>query len=301
MHQAAGCARLQEQRRAAEGHACERVLVCVLAQTRGHRVTWPNYKSHFLDNLCPGSPEIVDLALAVAQEANTTGNGFYAHARYVWTYPEVDDWGAAFDDIQRRSNCSGDWRKLLQLGDQWLGGIRDERHQHPGSAAILLFFRWLLLHNLAAGGLLSRYDRFIVTRSDYFYGVLHPPLRVLPPQHIWIPDGEGWSGVTDRHIVIPRAHVAAVLSLPTDMVCDSEALLESMAHKSNWNLEQVIKFQLERKGLWPLTRFYPYVPFTTREPDEASRWFGGAYVEEAGMVIKYQSEYERYVAGAMPG
>jgi hypothetical protein len=117
------------------------VLVSILAQTRGHQLTWERHKAHFLDNLCPNHPENVDLALCVGEELNTTANPFYAHAKYVWTYPEVDDWGDAYDDVKRQLGSNKDWRVLLRLGDQWLGGIKDPQHQHPGSAGILIFFR----------------------------------------------------------------------------------------------------------------------------------------------------------------
>ena len=34
------------------------------------------------------------------------------------------------------------WREFLKIKDQFLGGIKDSHYQHPGSAGILLFFRW---------------------------------------------------------------------------------------------------------------------------------------------------------------
>ena len=43
------------------------------------------------------------------------------------------------------------------------------RAAHPGSAGILLFFRFLLLHNLRASGALTQYTHFVITRSDHYY------------------------------------------------------------------------------------------------------------------------------------
>jgi hypothetical protein len=40
------------------------------------------------------------------------------------------------------------WREFLKVKDQFLGGINDSHNQHPGSAGILIFFRWFLLKNL---------------------------------------------------------------------------------------------------------------------------------------------------------
>lgn len=37
------------------------------------------------------------------------------------------------------------WREFLKIKDQFLGGIKDEYNQHPGSAGILIFFRWFFV------------------------------------------------------------------------------------------------------------------------------------------------------------
>ena len=66
------------------------------------------------------------------------------------------------------------WREFLKIKDQFLGGIKDKNHQHSGSAGILIFFRWYLLKNLIDNDLINKYDRFIITRSDYIYQLPHP-------------------------------------------------------------------------------------------------------------------------------
>jgi len=45
-------------------------------------------------------------------------------------------------------------------------------------------------------GLLERYDRFVITRSDFIWDCPHPPLSVLSPDAIWFPDGEYGGGLT---------------------------------------------------------------------------------------------------------
>ena len=37
------------------------------------------------------------------------------------------------------------WREFLKIKDQFLGGIKDNYNQHPGSAGILIFFRWFFI------------------------------------------------------------------------------------------------------------------------------------------------------------
>lgn len=58
-------------------------------------------------------------------------------------------------------------------------------------------------------------------------------------------------------------------------------------------VDAVIKWNLRRKKVWDITRFFPYVPYTTRDVDEGTRWRGGEWNAEAGRVVKYPSEYER--------
>jgi hypothetical protein len=40
------------------------------------------------------------------------------------------------------------WREFLKIKDQFFGGVIDKHNQHPGSAGILIFFRWFLLKSL---------------------------------------------------------------------------------------------------------------------------------------------------------
>ena len=273
------------------------MLVVILAQTRAHALTWDNLKAHLLDNLCPCQPENVDLALCIAKEANTSTNPFHARAKFVWTYAEVSDWGEAYDDAQRQLGCDADWRLLMRVRDQWLGGIKDSTFEQRGSAAILIFFRWLLIKNLQEQGLFASYDRIVVTRSDYYHRMLHPPLAVLPSDRIWIPDGEKYHGVTDRHIIVPTNLAAEALDMLTDMLCNSEALYANMSafRNPNWNLEQFIKYHLIRKGLFPRVSFFPYVMYTVRLPSDDTRWKAqGEYIPEAGMIVKYGSEFTEY-------
>ena len=80
--------------------------------------------------------------------------------------------------------------KVTKIKDQFLGGIKDQHNQHPGSAGILIFFRWYLLHNLVKSDIVSEYDRFVITRSDFIYQLPHPKMDILDPNLIWIPNSE---------------------------------------------------------------------------------------------------------------
>ena len=105
----------------------ERVLVCLLASTRGHELAFPSFKRQVLDELG------ADLALAVAIDENYDySNRYWQHAKYRWAAPDFRDYGEAFDWVQSRlcrqhNLAPPDWRVILQVKGIWQGGIRYDR------------------------------------------------------------------------------------------------------------------------------------------------------------------------------
>ena len=270
----------------------ERVLVIVLAETRAHELTFERFKHNLLD-VVDG-----DLALCVANnEREETDNPFYKHARYTWIYNEPEDWGDAFDEACAEEKGDPNWRKILQIKDQWLGGIKG-KEEHPGSAGILLYFRWFLKQQLEREQLVKKYDRFIITRSDFMHQAPHVLLTRLNPSYIWIPEGEFYGGYTDRHIVLSAEHVLEVLSIADDLVKNPDRLINEMQDVSCWNLERFIKFSFKRRGISSLVRYFPYTMFSVRAPNGATRWSKGKYSDELGFFIKYKGEYKRAIVAA---
>jgi hypothetical protein len=266
----------------------ESVLVIVLAETRTHQHTFELFRKNVLDIFQ------ADLCLCVADnEREDTSNPFYRHARHVWRYPEPEDWGDAFDEAQRQSGLTGDWRVLLNIKDQWLGGVRGAG-QHPGSAGILLFFRWFLKERLQTTGVIAQYDRFIVTRSDFVHRIPHAPLALLDPDYIWIPFGEDYNGYTDRHIIASQQDILRVLSITNAILCEPEQLAAEMQPFAHWNLERFIKFSFARQGLINRVKRYPYTMYAVRSADGHTRWSEGKFDERLGYFIKYPGEFRRY-------
>lgn len=266
----------------------ESVLVIVLAETRAHEFTFDLIKENLLDVMN------ADLALCVANnEREDPSNPFYRHAKYVWTYDEPDDWGDAFDDISENPGSENDWRKLLEVKDQWLGGIKG-KEEHPGSAGILIFFRLFLKKSIMESNALEEYDRFVITRSDFIHKVPHVPLSLLSPRYIWVPKGEDYGGYTDRHIVVHQKDLLKVLSIGERILTEPEKLYSEMIHYKRWNLEQFIRFCFNSLGIQHKIRRFPYTMYSIRPPGGHTRWVKGKYSEELGYYIKYPTEYRRY-------
>jgi hypothetical protein len=163
-------------------------LVCVMAESRAHSLTWKKFRANLLDHLK------ADLAVCIeTPETYDYSNPFWTHAKFRWTTIPYKDWGDAFDLAQKDLGSSEDWRVLLKVGNQWLGGVRGDG-SHPGRTGILLYFRLFLLRCLKSEDIFSKYKRIVVTRSDFIWDVPHPALEYLEPEAIWIPNGEGYGG-----------------------------------------------------------------------------------------------------------
>ena len=148
-----------------------------------------------------------DLALALLiDEKYDYANPFWQHAKYRWTAPDFRDVGDAFDVAQRwlcqQHNLEApDWRLMLQLKGIWQGKIRSSDPQ-PSASSVRPFCCWLLLNGLKQDDIVDRYDRFVITRSDFVWSCPHPPLSILDRDAIWLPDGENYDGVVDRHLIV---------------------------------------------------------------------------------------------------
>ena len=241
----------------------------------------------------------LDADLAVALTVNEDydrGNPYWQHARYRWTAPDPADYGELFDAAQARL-CEEQglkppqWRELLAIRGTWAGGVHSES-PHPSASAVLVYSRWLLLRGLRQEGLLDRYDRFLITRSDFQWICPHPPLSMLDARHIWVPDNHHWSGVNDRHMVVSREHVEDCLNGLEEILLRPAALASAMAARTEWNDEQMLCLQLCRKNLTGLLKEFPYVMYLARSVrDRSATWSSGRYEPAVGHFVKYDSEF----------
>jgi hypothetical protein len=273
----------------------ERVLVCLLGATRAHELTFPSFKRQVLDELNG------DLALALTiDDQYNYANPFWQHAKYRWTGPDFSDYLEGFE-LAQRWLCqqykipAPDWRSMLRLKGNWQARIASP-DPRPGNASILFFIRWLLLNGLQQDNVLDRYDRFVITRSDFVWLCPHPPLSVLDKDAIWFPDGEKYGGLTDRHLVVSRADVVNCLNIIEDILLQPIELYEEMKDlpmPNGWNIEQFLQHHLCRKGLLHKVKLFPYVMYLARSVrDDGSRtWSLGRYEPAVGHFVKYEEEF----------
>lgn len=259
-------------------------LVVILCETRAHEATFESFKAHVLDALG------ADLALCVSEgPREDPSNSFYTHAKYVWTCPEYDDWGDGLDTYE--DGLHPNWRDWARLPSQWLGGIKTEP-KHSGSAGILLVFRAFLRAQLQKLNLLDAYTHIIVTRSDFVWRLPHPPLTLLPEGRFWVPHGEMYFGLTDRHIVLPSHLALSGLTLTHHLKQDpSIHLSDWIAKDEHWNIERVIKASFANQNILQFMDWMPYIMFSVRLKGGHTSWREGSYREDLGLFVKYQGEF----------
>lgn len=272
--------------------ADQKVLVVILGQTRAHELTYDNMKENLID------PLHADLAVCIGVDENYDyNNPFYQFAKYKFTYQEPSDYSLAFDYVYNNFFHGNsfiknlNWRKFLKIPGNFLGGIRNR----GGSGAVLLYARWFLLKNILDQHLLDEYDFFIITRSDYIYALPHPSIDLFFSDAIYIPDGEGCGGVTDRHAVLPKKFVVKYLNIINKMATDSHNYYKKNISRKDLNLESFILFHLVEQHVAQFIKFFPYVMYTVRTEKDPTRWSSGTFDPALNYFIKYPGEYRNAI------
>jgi hypothetical protein len=264
----------------------QRVLVTVMAETRAWELTAESFFSNVLGTLD------ADLALCVGDHEEP--NPLYERAKYVWRAEEPEDWGELYD-----RKAGPGWRDLCRPSGQLLGGMEDPEVEEEGSGAIVLYFRQFLAESIGREGITDEYDWLVVTRSDLIWPVPHPSTGHLSSRHIYALDGEGYGGVEDRHLIVPRRFIKRFLEVPDPIFSDPARLrpeLDRIARVQDWdvlNPERFLAARLKQLGLMRQVRYLPYVPYAVRAPAGSTRWAPGVLDEERGYYVKYPTEHER--------
>ena len=81
------------------------------------------------------------------------------------------------------------------------GGI----DKNTGSGAIVSGLKDIVLRNHLE--ILKKYEYIIHTRFDQMYTDIHPSFE---GDNIWIPEGEDYFGVCDRHAIFPSVYAKTV-------------------------------------------------------------------------------------------
>lgn len=107
------------------------------------------------------------------------------------------------------------WREYLAIKGNWLGGMKGRK----GSGMHLTYNYWKVLERLNSLKAQNiNYERIVVTRTDLFWLIEHPPLELLNSKIVWIPTGQDYEGYNDRHAVCSKDNINNYLNLFEQMM-----------------------------------------------------------------------------------
>ena len=229
-------------------------------------------------------PLNADLALVLGDDESDKNNSLFHRAKYIKLIHEYDDWGDCIDMIAKKTNLDSiKWRKVLvqdNVKSGLWGGVHYNGENLKGSGAIIFCFRWFVKELINENNLLQKYDQFIITRSDHYHALEHP---TLDNNNIWIPKGEDYGGITDRHIVINKSIVVESLNIIPWMI-QQKTLLH--------NPETVLKNFYRSIGIFPQIKRFDRTFFTVKTKSDPTRWTGNTmFIKELDLYSKYPTEY----------
>jgi hypothetical protein len=176
-------------------HCCNKILVVIVGNHRGGNKAWDSLKKHLL------VPYTADLATFYDFTNKPNKTALHEASTYVWNLTDYENWDEYFTE------------KGMDLSN-FLVRKTDNQHRVWSSGIINHVYRYEVSKNIISNALLSKYSHFVVTRSDFFYRCQHMNVFV-DKSSIWIPEGEDWGGINDRHIVCPASLILQCLSTIT--------------------------------------------------------------------------------------
>jgi hypothetical protein len=262
-------------------------LVCVVGNARGSDVAWES----LLNNVI--KPLNVDLAILFG--AQQSCDFLEKIATYNWNFDEPQDWGDLFDEICSEHNITNSWRETAQKTSYeglW-GGAMLHEHVMKGSGAIAILLRHMLLSHLDT---MLQYDTIILTRSDHLYLAKH---HITDRDNIFVPRGEDWWGITDRHYVFPSASCNDVLGVAVWLMKNHSKITECISR--HHNPEQLLKLYFEDIGIYDKILRCKRCMVTVATEHDQTRW-KRATVPVPGynnLFLKYPHEYFSYLPSAL--
>ena len=189
---------------------------------------------------------------------------------------------------QLSSEARSRWHEYFNIEGNWLGGMKGRR----GSGLHLTFNCWKLLERLQY--LKTKgfdYQRFVISRTDLFWLVKHPPLNLLDPQFIWIPTGEDYNGYNDRHAICSKQNISYYLNM-FECMANLNALnyIYNEIDDSNLNHERHLKSHLDYYGI--KTARFKNVAYLTENKQNLTNWgtIKSKFVDGQEYIYKYEGE-----------
>ena len=271
-----------------------KTLVVLMGDLRCGEPCWSSLQENLLN------VNQADLALLIQPpKPQYQNSSLFDMAKYHWPVPQYENWLDALDIIMDNSS---DWHdsffdqalSVMHQDNILLGPLKhyynNTQHQFRGSAMIIFFYRYLLSQKIQELNLLQEYDWFVITRTDHYYQCPHDSVATMDPSVLYIPKGEDWLGLCDRHLVVSKERVLAALDIVPPLLRDP-LQYQSVLANPRGNSEMFLKIRLMEMQL-PVRRFGRSMFIGAVEGD-STLWNNATRWVPEGIKTKYPSEYKR--------
>mmetsp|Transcript_22079 Transcript_22079/g.46038 ORF Transcript_22079/g.46038 Transcript_22079/m.46038 type:complete len:334 (-) Transcript_22079:298-1299(-) len=219
-----------------------KTLVVLMGDLRCGEPCWKSLRENVLQ------VHKADLALLIQPpQPQYQNSSLLDIAKYHWPVPVYDNWLDALDVIMNNSSV---WQKtffdqvlpIYHEKNILLGPIKyNSTQKFRGSAMIIFYKRYLLSQRIKQFKLHQQYDWFVVTRTDHYNKCPHANISSMNPQSIYIPRGENYLGICDRHMVVSKHQVLRALDIVPPLLRNPlqyRDVLDSEAGNSEMFLER---------------------------------------------------------------
>eukprot|EP00797_Seminavis_robusta_P028849 Sro56_g032630.2 (266) ;mRNA; f:18291-19088 len=249
------------------------------------------------------------------------GPSLYRRAKYVWEFPEYEEWADALDLIVEEegynttTSSDNNWRLFLEglPPKEESSGVLGPCLGYRGSGALIFWIRWFVSKQIKRLNLDKKYKRFVLTRSDHFYLCGHNLDNLMNSNSshnnnnnntVWVPQGEEYGGFTDRHLVAPAEPFLQAIDILPSILQNPKKYLDLKTTSPEkiiarrWSESGIQAKRFERMMFTvavqgDATRWQPMVPDKTdiAVPTENHR-FRRNRTRSVVLHLKYEQEYE---------
>ena len=238
-------------------------LVILAGLPRGGSKSWKSLNKNVIKNL--------DADLAICTEDTVDKNLYiYKIADYHWLFPERENWIDYY--FENYSSNSVDVLKMGEGAGLWESGV------------VHLALKDFILKNHL--DIINNYKYIIYGRFDQYYTEKHPNFH---GGNIWIPNGEDYFGINDRHAVVNVKFISEYLN-----ICNFINSLDTQQLQEKYlNCETIYKMHLEsftsKDEIIRIKRFQ----FTSATKKDFTRWRVPEYslIFDKNLMIKYPDEF----------
>ena len=216
-------------------------LVILAGSPRGGERTWSSLDKYVLKHL--------NADLAICTDVDIKSSYLINLAKHVWMTEKYDDFSEYY-----KKNFSGNWEEYFKLGFDT--GLYN-------SGMIHFAFKDIVRNTYSH--VIQEYDYIIYSRFDQFYTDYHPKLS---GNNIWIPEGEDYFGICDRHAVFPSEFANDFLN-----ICGFINSKVALKYDSSYlNCETTFFNQLQENNQINTVKRYDRCQFTSAVEGEKTNW-----------------------------